>query len=118
MGVGLCDWDTLEEETLGDMVCIQHQLPHHFLVDVVNNIDDIVYHIIFRCKCHYMDIVIDLVIDIVILLLSCYEILDLLSATVTEISNGKILIESKMRAMRSHCEGVGNKNKQRNAKNK
>ena len=47
-----------------------------------------------------MDIVIDLVIDIVILLLSCYEILDLLSATVTEISNGKIWIESKMRAMR------------------
>ena len=79
---------------MGDMVCIQHQLPHHFLVDVVNNIDDIVYHIIFRCKCHDMDIVIDLVIDlvidIVILLLSCYEILDLLSATVTEISNGKI----------------------------
>ena len=63
-----------------------------------------------------MDIVIDLVIDIVILLLSCYEILDLLSATVTEISNGKIWIESKMRAMRAHCEGVRNENKQRKAK--
>ena len=35
-------YEIMEEETLGDIVCLLHQLQYQFLVDFVNNIDDIV----------------------------------------------------------------------------